>query len=71
MWDDIRRRSDRKIRRLGLTIYKSIIKKLIPIIKGGIYIRRKIFIYSTNIKLTEFIKKKFTKYAEVNKEGRK
>ena len=67
----MRRRSDRKMRKLDLIIYKFIIKKLIPIIKGGIYIKRKVSIYFTNIKLTEFIKKEFTKYAEANKEGRR
>ncbi len=65
------RRLDRKIRRLGLTIYKFIIKKLIPIIKGGIYIGRKVFIYSTNIKLTEFMRKEFIKCVEANKKERK
>ncbi len=67
----MRRRLDRRMRRLGLIIYKPIIKKLIPIIKEGVYIKRKIFIYPADIKLTEFIRKKFTKYAEVNKEGRR
>ncbi len=67
----MRRRLDRRIRKLGLTTYKSIIKKLIPIIKGDIYTKRKIFIYSTDIKLTEFIRKEFTKYAETNKKERR
>ncbi len=54
------------MRRFNPIIYKFIIKKLIPIIKGGIYIRRKVFIYSTNIELIEFIRKEFTKYVETN-----
>ncbi len=67
----MRRRPNRRIRRLDLTIYKSILKKLIPIIKGDIYTKQKISIYSTNMKLIEFMKKKFTKYAETNKKGRR
>ncbi len=67
----MRRRLNRRIRRLGLTAYKFIIKKLIPIIKGGIYTRRKISVYPADIKLTEFMKKEFTKYAETNEKGKR
>ncbi len=67
----MRQRPDRRIRRLDPITHKSIIKKLIPIIKEGVYTKQKIFIYPANIELTEFIRKEFTKYAETNKEERR
>ena len=67
----MRRRSDYRIRKLNPTIYKFIIKKLIPIIKRGVYIKRKVFVYPADIELIEFMRKEFTKCVEVNKEGRR